>query len=74
MIGPRLPEVAGDAAIVLPLRRDAWAESLDTVACRRDDLVAAGHRRATEFSTRVAGERLAEAYRLASARADRAEP
>jgi glycosyltransferase involved in cell wall biosynthesis len=69
-----LPEVAGDAAVVLPLSRDAWAESLDTVARRRADLVAAGHRRAAQFTTRVAGERLAEAYRLASARADQAEP
>jgi hypothetical protein len=69
-----LPEVAGDAAIVLPLRRDAWADSLDTVASRRDDLVAAGQSRAAEFTTRLAGEQLAGAYRLASARADHTEP
>jgi alpha-1,3-rhamnosyl/mannosyltransferase len=68
-----LPEVAGDAAVVLPLNHDAWAESLDTVASRRELLVAAGHRRAALFTTRVAGERLAGAYRLASARADQAE-
>jgi alpha-1,3-rhamnosyl/mannosyltransferase len=31
-----LPEVAGDAAVVLPLDHDAWATALDTVAARRD--------------------------------------
>ena len=67
-----LPEVAGDAAVVLPLDRDAWAKSLDTVASRRDSLVAAGRRRAAQFTTRMAGERLAEVYRLASARTDEA--
>jgi glycosyltransferase involved in cell wall biosynthesis len=69
-----LPEVAGDAAVVLPLSRDAWADSLETVAGRRHLLVAAGHRRAAQFTTRLAGERLAGAYRLASARAHQAEP
>jgi glycosyltransferase involved in cell wall biosynthesis len=67
-----LPDVAGDAAVVLPLDHDAWAESLDTVANRRGSLIAAGRARAAEFTTRVAGERLAEVYRLASARADTA--
>jgi glycosyltransferase involved in cell wall biosynthesis len=66
-----LPEVAGDAGLVLPLERDAWAGALDTVASRRDFMVAAGHRRAAQFTTRVAGERLAAAYRLAAGRADR---
>jgi glycosyltransferase involved in cell wall biosynthesis len=69
-----LPEVAGEAAVVLPLRRDAWADALDTVAGRRDALVAAGRGRAAEFTTHVAGERLATAYRLASTRATRAGP
>jgi glycosyltransferase involved in cell wall biosynthesis len=69
-----LPEVAGDSAVVLPLRREAWADSLDTVASRRGDLVASGHRRAAEFTTRVVGEQLAGAYRLASVRADHTEP
>jgi glycosyltransferase involved in cell wall biosynthesis len=67
-----LPDVAGDAAVVLPLDPDAWAESLDTVANRRGSLIAAGRTRAAQFTTRVAGERLAEVYRLASARADAA--
>jgi glycosyltransferase involved in cell wall biosynthesis len=65
-----LPEVAGDAALVLPLDRDAWAGSLDAVASRHEFMVAAGHRRAAQFTTRAAGERLAAAYRLAAARAD----
>jgi glycosyltransferase involved in cell wall biosynthesis len=68
-----LPEVAGDAAVVLPLSLDAWADSLDAVASRRDVLVAAGRRRAGQFTTLVAGGRLAGAYRLAASRADHAE-
>jgi alpha-1,3-rhamnosyl/mannosyltransferase len=69
-----LPEVAGGAAVVLPLHRDAWADALDTVAGRRDELVAAGRGRAAEFTTYVAGGRLATAYRLASTRAAEGGP
>jgi alpha-1,3-rhamnosyl/mannosyltransferase len=69
-----LPEIAADAAVVLPLHRDAWADALDTVASRRDALVAAGRRRAAEFTTYAAGGRLATAYRLASTRAAQAGP
>ena len=39
-----LPEVAGDAALVRPLDRDAWATALDEVAARRGELIAAGRR------------------------------
>jgi glycosyltransferase involved in cell wall biosynthesis len=66
-----LPEVVGDAALVLPLDRGAWADALSTVDRRREFMVSAGRRRATHFTTRVAGERLAAAYRIAGARADR---
>jgi alpha-1,3-rhamnosyl/mannosyltransferase len=66
-----LPEVVGDAGLVLPLDRDAWAGALDTVRRRRDEMVEAGRRRAAGRTTRTAGERLAAAYRLA---VERAEP
>jgi glycosyltransferase involved in cell wall biosynthesis len=64
-----LPEVVGDAGLVLPLDEDAWAGALDSVAARRDFLVRAGRRRAAERTIRHSGERLAAAYRLAAARA-----
>ena len=64
-----LPEVVGDAALVLPLDRDAWAGALETVAARHDFMVAAGQRRAAQFTTRAAGSQLAAAYHLAAARA-----
>jgi glycosyltransferase involved in cell wall biosynthesis len=64
-----LPEVVGDAGLVLPLDEEAWAGALETVVARRDFLVRAGRRRAAERTTRHSGERLAAAYRLAAARA-----
>ena len=60
-----LPDVVGDAGIVLPLDHDAWADVPALVAARRDDLVAAGRRRAESFSAARSGEALAAAYRLA---------
>jgi alpha-1,3-rhamnosyl/mannosyltransferase len=57
-----LPEVAGDAAVVLPLDHAAWAGALDTVAARRDELVGAGHRRAATFTARRSGEAIAAVY------------
>ena len=62
-----LPEVAGDAALVRPLTVEAWATALDEVAAHRDELAAAGRRRAAWFTTKGSGARLAEAYRLAAA-------
>lgn len=62
-----LPEVAGDGALVRPLELDAWAGVLDELDTRRDEIVAAGLRRAAWFSTAGSGARLAEAYRLAAA-------
>ena len=61
-----LPEVAGDAALVRPLTVEAWATALDEVAAHRDELAAAGRRRAAWFTTKGSGARLAEAYRLAA--------
>ena len=60
-----LPEVAGDAAIVLPLVLDAWAGALDEVSRRRDQLVVAGHRRAEGFTAEESGRALRAAYEQA---------
>lgn len=57
-----LPEVAGDAALVLPLHADAWSGALDEVARRRDELVAAGLRRAISFTAEASGRALAAVY------------
>ena len=59
-----LPEVAGDAAIVLPLEIDAWAGALDDAISRRDELVNAGHARAALFTSRRSAEALVAAYAL----------
>lgn len=60
-----LPEVAGDAAVVRPPTVDAWADALDEVRARRDELVAAGDRRVADFTSRRSGEALDAAYRRA---------
>ena len=62
-----LPEVAGDAALVLPLELDAWKGALDEVAAHRDELIAAGLARAARFTTAASGRALAGAYRLTAA-------
>jgi hypothetical protein len=59
--------VVGDAAVVAPLDRDAWAAGLLEVRCRRDELVAAGHRRVEAFTSRRSGEALLDAYALMGA-------
>jgi len=56
-----LPEVAGDAALVLPLEPDAWKGALDEVD--REAMVAAGRARAATFTTAASGAALAQAYR-----------
>ena len=60
-----LPEVAGDAAVVLPLSVEAWADALALVATTRDDLVERGRRRARQFTVAASGLALAAAYRRA---------
>lgn len=60
-----LPEVIGDAGLVLPLELDAWAGALDEVARRRAELVAAGHRRVSAFTSACSGSALLDAYGLA---------
>jgi glycosyltransferase involved in cell wall biosynthesis len=60
-----LPEVAGDAGVVLPLDAAAWADVPSRVARERVALVAAGVERARLFTARRSGEALAAAYRAA---------
>lgn len=57
-----LPEVVGDAAVVLPLHADAWSGALHEAVRRRDELVAAGHRRAALFTAEASGRALATVY------------
>jgi glycosyltransferase involved in cell wall biosynthesis len=60
-----MPQIVGDAGIVLPLSPEAWAGALDEAVRRRSELVAAGHRRAEAFTSRASGAALAAAYRRA---------
>ena len=62
---PALADVVGDAGVVLPLELDAWADALDVVAARSDELRAAGRRRADDFTIERSGAALAQAYELA---------
>lgn len=57
-----VPEVVGDAALVLPLDESSWASALTTVASRRDAMIAAGRVRAGSFSVAASGDDLASAY------------
>ncbi len=57
-----LPEVAGDAAIVLPLEPDAWSGALDRAVAERDHFVVAGRARAAQFTARLSGLALRDAY------------
>ena len=58
-----LPEVVGDAGLVLPLDRAAWAGALDVIRRERGRLVSAGRERVTRFSAEVSGAALRDAYR-----------
>lgn len=62
-----IPEVVGEAGLVCALRPDAWAGALDEVDRQRAALVAAGHRRASQFTALASGEALAAAYEKALA-------
>lgn len=63
-----MPQIVGDAGLVLPLDADAWAGALDSVEARRAELVAAGHRRAADFTSAASGAALAAAYEQALGR------
>ena len=57
-----MPQIVGDAGLVRPLSPHAWATVLDEVGRRRAELVAAGHRRAQDFTTQASGAALATVY------------
>lgn len=60
-----LPEVVGDAGLVLPLELDAWSGVLDDVARRRSALVSAGRKRLEHFTLLRSASALWSAYELA---------
>lgn len=62
-----LPEVVGDAGMIVPLDIEAWVEALRNVESRHQDLVTLGRRRVDEFSSDRSGAALAVAYRRAMA-------
>lgn len=57
-----LPEVVGDAGLVLPLDIDTWGGALDVVESRRSELIDSGRRRSAQFTASISGEALAGAY------------
>ena len=62
-----LPEVVGDAGIVLPLEIQAWKGALVAVRARRDELSSAGQARAAWFTAQRSAAALLEVYREALA-------
>jgi glycosyltransferase involved in cell wall biosynthesis len=63
-----IPEIVGDAGLVLPLTIDSWGDSLDRVHRDRATLVAAGLQRAAGFTAQASGEALAAVYAMALGR------
>jgi alpha-1,3-rhamnosyl/mannosyltransferase len=62
-----LPEVVGDAGLVVPLDVDAWGAALDVASSRRSQLIEAGNRRSALFTSSISGQALAGVYdRLAT--------
>jgi glycosyltransferase involved in cell wall biosynthesis len=57
-----LPDIVGEAAVVLPLEHGVWSSALDSVRARRDELVAAGRRQAALFTIEASGRALGEVY------------
>lgn len=58
-----LPEVVGDAGVVIPLTRDAWGKALHTVRMRRNEFVQAGYERSRMFTAATSAEALLRAYK-----------
>ena len=57
-----LPEVVGDAGLVLPLEESAWADALNEVGRRRAELIARGQTRSAQFTSAKSAEDLCVAY------------
>jgi hypothetical protein len=51
--------------MVLPLHAAAWRDALDQAVRQRDELVAAGHHRAAQFTAEASGRALAAVYERA---------
>jgi glycosyltransferase involved in cell wall biosynthesis len=60
-----LPEVVGDAGVVIPLTHDTWGKALHTVRMRRDEFVQAGYERSRMFTVATSAEALIRAYKKA---------
>ena len=60
-----MPHIVGDAGKAVPLDVDAWDAALDELRRHRDGFIAAGHRRALDFTAHASGAALAGAYRKA---------
>ena len=61
-----LPEVAGNAALVLPLELAEWSPALDTARARRAEMSQAGLLRAAQFTSAISARALLVAYDLAA--------
>lgn len=59
-----LPEVVGDAGLVLALQEDLWAGLPDLVRARRTELVQRGVEHVRRYSIEASGAALAAAYRM----------
>jgi alpha-1,3-rhamnosyl/mannosyltransferase len=57
-----LPEVAGDAGVVLPLTLEAWSDVPSIIDSTAVDLVQRGHERVKYFSLAESGSDLAATY------------
>ena len=57
-----LPEVVGDAGLVLPLEESAWADALNEVGRRRTELIARGQTRSAQFTSAKSAEDLCVDY------------
>ena len=60
-----LPEVVGDAGLVLPLQIEAWADAINQVEASRTRYAEAATKRLENFTAEASGRALASAYRLA---------
>lgn len=62
-----LPEVVGDAGLVLPIEQARWASALVDLVSKRSNLIASGKIRAQYFSIANSGQDLSLAYKAAMA-------
>ncbi|MHB1090354.1 MAG: glycosyltransferase family 4 protein [Ilumatobacteraceae bacterium] len=60
-----IPEVLGDAGLILPLHIDAWSGALEQLRQRRNEWIELGKRRAGEFTDVKSAEDLCLAYERA---------